>query len=118
MAARRLKAVPPITTKKFRPETYPYPECRGDVHSWAPFDGRLDEVRKIGTRIQKCVNCPTMRTSQMSLRESTKGQLVKKPTYKYPDDYRVEGGLDARDKGLLKMANFMHEIDQIRKGKA
>lgn len=114
MAARKLKAVPPITTNL---ETYPYPECRGDVHSWQPYDGRVDEGRKIGYRIQQCANCPTQKNSVLSARPSDRGQFLKKPTYKYPKDYKIEGGLDAHDKGLLRMVNFMREVEQIKKNK-
>lgn len=116
MAARKLKAVPPITTKK-NLDTYPYPECRGDVHQWLPYDGRVDEAKKIGYRIQQCAHCPTKRKSQLHAAGVRRGTYVKKPTYDYPKDYKIEGGLDAHDKGLLRMVNFMHEVEQIKKAK-
>jgi hypothetical protein len=116
MAARRLKAVPTITEKHL--DTYPYPECRGDVHQWLPYDGRLDETRKIGYRIQQCAHCPTKRKSQLRAEGPSRGTYLKKPTYDYPKDYKIEGGLDSREKGQLRMINFMQEISQVKKKKS
>lgn len=93
---------------KFDPAFYPYPECR-EQHIWLPYDGTLDHKNKVAERIQKCMNCPTKRYQLLSLKESNKGQTIKS-NYGYPTDYQVKGGLTKADKGLIRLHNFMEEI--------
>jgi hypothetical protein len=105
-AARKLKAVPPL--KKVL-DDYPYTMCR-EQHHWTPYDGRLDEKHKQAFRIQKCANCPTLKKSVLSLYPNDYGQLIRS-TYLYPKDYKIVGGIDAKDLGRMRMANFLSEID-------
>lgn len=107
-AARKLKAVPPLHTKL---DEYPYPECR-EKHDFQAYDGRLDEKRKVAYRVQRCPRCTTLKKSELSLREGDKGMLIKHPTYKYPKDYRVPGGMDAHDMGRMRMMNFLTELKE------
>lgn len=109
MAARKLKAVPPLNLVT----DYPYTKCR-EQHVWMPYDGRLDERTKIAYRIQICGFCPTLRKSQLSLREADKGRLIKSSTYRYPKDYRIVGGLAASDRDKMRFANFLDELDQLK----
>jgi hypothetical protein len=110
-AARKLKAVPPLQPNL---ADYPYPECR-EKHDFQPWDGRLDERRKIAYRVQRCPRCTTLKKSQLSMRVSDYGMLIKHPAYVYPKDYRVPGGMDAHDLGQLRMVTFMGEMSRMGK---
>lgn len=96
--------------KRINIEAYPYVECR-EQHKWLFYDGVQNYKVGIAFRTQKCANCPTKRHSQLSLRKADRGQLVKPSTYSYPDDYQVPGGLDKADRGLIRMHNFLAEIE-------
>lgn len=106
MAARKLKAVPPLNQL----DNYPYPECRGEHHDWQPYDGRIDEKARRCYRVQRCPNCTTKKKSILSLRDSDYGLLVKPATYDWPKDYRVPGGVDRRDLGRMRMPHILAEI--------
>jgi hypothetical protein len=114
MAARKLKAVPSIPSHTRVLLDYPYTKCR-EQHVWMPYDGRCDWKTKIAYRIQVCGFCPTLRKSQLSLREIDKGRLLKSSTYKYPKDYRIVGGLAATERDRMRFANFLDELSEIEK---
>jgi hypothetical protein len=97
--------------KKFNPKTYPYPECR-EQHTWKPYDGTIDDKAQRAYRVQRCRFCGTKRHSVLSTHPDNAGQLVKPSTYVYPDDYQVEGGLDKRDRGLIRFHNFLEEMGE------
>ena len=98
---------------KFDAASYPYPECR-EQHVWTPYDGTIDQKDKLAYRTQKCANCPTKKHSVISMRALNYGETVC-ASYVYPPDYKVEGGLDKRDRGAIRMANFLHELDGQKK---
>jgi hypothetical protein len=118
MAARKLKAVPSLPSRTKILVDYPYTKCR-EQHVWMPYDGRCDWSNKIAYRIQICGFCPTLRKSELSLKEADKGKLIKSSTYKYPGDYRIVGGLAATERDRMRFANFLAELDTIenKKGK-
>lgn len=114
MAARKLKAVPSIPSRTKILVDYPYTKCR-EQHVWMPYDGRMDYGNKIAYRIQVCGFCPTLRKSQLSLKEADKGRLIKSSVYKYPGDYRIVGGLAATERDRMRFANFLDELSEIEK---
>lgn len=111
-AARKLKAVPSSPDLA----TYPYPECR-EKHDFQAYEGWIDDQRRMAHRIQRCPRCGTFKKSWLSTKEGREGMLLKASSYTYPKDrgYQVPGGLDARDLGVLRMANFMRELKGLKK---
>lgn len=101
----------PKAKLKFDPSTYEYPECR-EQHIWRPYDGTVDEKAHRAYRVQKCRGCGTKRYSTLYYQVSPEldGQHVKSPTYSYPEDYQVEGGMDRLDRGRLRIHNFLEEL--------
>lgn len=96
--------------KSFNPNTYPYSKCR-ESHEWKFYDGTIDQKTGVGYRVQKCDNCDTKRYAYLSARPADRGQYVRKPRYKYPEDYKVEGGLDRVDLGRVRMHNFLSDLE-------
>lgn len=92
----------------FDVNTYPYLDCR-EQHVWEPYDGVIDKQAKLAYRIQKCAHCPMRRHTLISMRAHDYGDVVSR-SYRPPKDYRIPGGLDHRDRGRIRMANFLREI--------
>jgi hypothetical protein len=98
-------------TKKFDVGTYPYTHCR-EQHVWEPYDGAIDKKAKRGYRIQRCVNCPTKKHSVINLDPKdyeNYGRTVSN-SYRYPTDYHITGGIASRERGLIRVHNFMAEL--------
>lgn len=96
--------------QKFDVATYPYLDCR-EQHSWKPFNAVIDQKQKLGFRTLKCANCPTKRYSVISLRVADYGDIISN-SYRYPKDYRIEGGLGRRDRSLVRIHNFFAEVEE------
>lgn len=103
MAAKKKKPA----EHKFNVESYPYTICR-EQHVWVPYDAVIDNVKKLGYRIQRCDNCPTKRQTIISLRVSNGGATLS-TSYRYPDDYRIPGGVTPAERGQIRLYNFLAE---------
>lgn len=89
-------------------KSYPYTDCR-EQHVWRPYDGTVDNKAGVAYRVQKCAHCPTKKHTILSLHKTDYGQVIRS-YYNYPTDYRVEGGMNAADRGLIRMHNFLRDI--------
>lgn len=94
---------------KFDVQSYPYLDCR-EQHVWVPYNAVIDEKKKLGFRIQKCANCPTKRHTIISLRVANYGDTLSS-SYRYPKDYRIEGGITGRERSLIRAHNFLGQLD-------
>jgi hypothetical protein len=95
--------------KSFDVKVYPYAECR-EQHAWKPYDGVIDKRAKRAYRIQKCDNCSTKRHVILSMAAADYGEVISR-SYHYPKGYQVTGGIDHRDRGLIRMHNFLADLD-------
>ena len=100
------------STKKHvpvNPDDYPYAQCRDQRHHWAPYDAVIDRKQGVAYRVQKCALCPTKKHSVLSLRKMNYGEVVGHPTYSYPKDYQVKGGMTKADLGRIRIHNVLLE---------